>query len=1034
MNKILRTGCFIVAIVLVTTTAAFSQTTTTGFTYAFPRVTSPGLQLVISNINSVAASAQVTFYTEAGVTAKSIQLSLSPGTETIIDDSRASLGGFMGAAIVTSATPLLVNVTTNTPSTLDSASTSASSSAELVIPFTPTGSNGDTTISVFNSGTSTATVVLILGQANGTLLNGTQLVLNSKESRHLALSSLPLTFSQLSGVTHVIVRSLGSILSNTRAVAAEGDVTSFNAPSGNFAGDLAVVPAVPSDGLGATVRLPLFVQGFGYSTQLEVVNESDTAQTVTLTARGTNGAAITAGTNPLTISLPARGAFSRDVGGTFNLTSAAMGSISIAGTGPLTAIGALGASQAPGLAVIGPAGPAVSQAALQYRSITPDSSFSGLSFINSNSADATVSLTFITDDGFTISNAQTTVPAGNQLIDTLSDLMAEASGSGTLFLSSSVSVQIAAIEGANDGSVLSPLAVTPITTGFTPQTQQRYLAVGTATIAGEPIPGATVVLSGPASGVQTTDTVGAFVFRDIPPGTYTVSIQLAGITFKPSSTTFTITNQNVRNINFNGSIVGLMLTSVTPNSVLAGAGNLQITAKGGPFIPTSQIMFDGGALPTTFVDQNTLTGIIASASLRFTRVTSVQVQNKVGATITPSQALPFVVGNPAPVITKVSGVPPQIIAGYPGFTVTVTGTGFNSGGTVEFAGVSRPFIFDSTTQVHAFIGPADLAVGQIAALTVTNPPPSVGPSNPIMITVFNPVAGLLSISPSSTTIKIETNSTGLQLYANGFQFKPGATLQLAGYPALTTTYVSSTQLVAAIPPEALQTGGSFPVTVTNPAPNLGPSEVQPLIVQNLVPQLSGIDTGPLTFTTGVTADATVPVNFVAVLHGSNFGKEYGAVLIAPSDPFPSCAEADPIPLTPQVIESTEMTVVLPIKCTGTFHMYASSPQGEPGGGTSGLVTFSVASPTSGPVPTLSSLAPFSSPAGKAFTLTINGNNLQTGALVNFGTAILTPTSISTTAITVNVPAYYVPASGIVPVTVTNPGTGGTSTRLLFIVN
>src|SRR5262249_17449200 len=154
---------------------------------------------------------------------------------------------------------------------------------------------------------------------------------------------------------------------------------------------------------------------------------------------------------------------------------------------------------------------------------------------------------------------------------------------GTLFLSSSVSVQIAAIEGANDGSVLSPLAVTPITTGFTPQTQQRYLAVGTATTAGEPIPGATVVLSGPASGVQTTDTVGAFVFRDIPPGTYTVSIQLAGVTFTPSSTNFTVTNQNVRNINFNGSIVGLTLTSVTPNSVLAGAGNLQITAKGGPF-------------------------------------------------------------------------------------------------------------------------------------------------------------------------------------------------------------------------------------------------------------------------------------------------------------------------------------------------------------------------------------------------------------------------------------------------------------------
>src|SRR5262249_15126276 len=107
------------------------------------------------------------------------------------------------------------------------------------------------------------------------------------------------------------------------------------------------------------------------------------------------------------------------------------------------------------------------------------------------------------------------------------------------------------------------------------------------------------------------------------------------------------------------------------------------------------------------------------------------------------------------------------------------------------------------------------------------------------------------------------------------------------------------------------------------------------------PQLSNIDTGPLTFTPGVTEDKTVAVNFVAVLHGSNFGKEYLAVMIAPPDPFPSCSQKDPIPLSPQVIESTEMVVVLPIKCTGTFKVYASSPQNEPGGGTSGLISFTV---------------------------------------------------------------------------------------------
>ena len=73
-------------------------------------------------------------------------------------------------------------------------------------------------------------------------------------------------------------------------------------------------------------------------------------------------------------------------------------------------------------------------------------------------------------------------------------------------------------------------------------------------------------------------------------------------------------------------------------------------------------------------------------------------------------------------------------------------------------------------------------------------------------------------------------------------------------------------------------------------------------------------------------------------------------------------------------------------------------------------------------------------AGTTFELTINGANFQPGALVNFGTAILTPDTVSGSTITVNVPSYYVPTTGIIPVTVTNPGTGGTSTRLLLIVN
>ena len=173
-----------------------------------------------------------------------------------------------------------------------------------------------------------------------------------------------------------------------------------------------------------------------------------------------------------------------------------------------------------------------------------------------------------------------------------------------------------------------------------------------------------------------------------------------------------------------------------------------------------------------------------------------------------------------------------------------------------------------------------------------------------------------------------------------------------------------------------------------------------------------------------------------MLHGSNFGKEYSAVLVEPLGPWPSCNPKSPINLSGQVIGSTEMVVTITIKCTGAFSMYVGSPQNEPGGGTSQVQSFTVTGPVVGPVPVLSSLFPPSIPVRTAFILTINGTNFLPGALVNFGTAVLTPNPADITSITirVQVPTYYLPETGIVPVTVTNPGTGGTSTRLLFFVH
>ena len=1034
MNKILRSVLLIGAIAVLTSTAVLTQTTAPGITYTFPNIEMPGLQLVVSNVSTVDTSVKVTIFNPNGSTAVSFRIPLGAGKQTIVDDSALALSSFSGSAIVESATPISVTATSTRSGSLDSFVPSASS-AELVLPFASAGANGDTVVTIFNPGTQNADVLVMLGKANGVLVNGPRIALAARENRSVSLDSLAIPAAELDGVTHIIVRSLGNVFIPGRAVSAVAKVTSFNNGSGLVRADAAFVQGVASDLLSSTAFVPLFVKGFGYFSGIQIVNPTDAPEAVTLVARGPTGANLSGLRNPLTVTVPAHGAYSGDVQQTFNLTADAIGAISVTGSGRFAAVGILGADGAPSLTAISPAADAASNFIFQYRSVSR-SYFSGLTFINSNGAAADVSLTFVTSDGFTVSRAQLSIPAINQVTKTLADMLPEATGSGFLYVSSNRPLQAAGIEGPNDASILSSLPVSAVAAGFTPRPQEKFLAVGVARVAGDPIPGATVRLIGPVLATQPTDSVGSFVFRDIPPGNYTVTIQMAGITFTPSQTSFTITTENKRDLNFDGVISATTLTSIVPPSVLAGSSGVLITVNGGPFIPSSEILFEGAAIPTTFVNDHTLTAALGAEAIRLARPVPVQVRNRVGLSSAPTQALTFVVGSPAPVITALSGVPQQIIAGYPGFTVTVTGTGFTEGGTVEFAGVPRGYVWDSPTQVRAFLGPADLAVGRIAPLTASNPFPTVGPSNSLPITVFNPVAGMTAISPNKTEIKIEPNSTGLQIVVDGFLFKPGAKVQVAGVPALTTTYVSATRLIADLPPQALEVGGSFPVTVANPAPNLGSSEAQPLIVENLVPKLTSLDTGPMTFTPGISEEATLPVNFIIVAHGANFGKEYSAVMVAPPGAWPSCNQPDPIALPAQVVSSTEMVLTASIRCRGTFRIAVGSPQNEPGGGVSSSISFDVVAPTAGPVPVLTSLAPASIPAGSAFTLQIIGSGFVAGAKVNFGTAILTPNAadITATSILVSVPAFYVQEKGLIPITVTNPGTGGTSARLLLIVN
>jgi len=92
------------------------------------------------------------------------------------------------------------------------------------------------------------------------------------------------------------------------------------------------------------------------------------------------------------------------------------------------------------------------------------------------------------------------------------------------------------------------------------------------------------------------------------------------------------------------------------------------------------------------------------------------------------------VQTPAPTINSIS--PTSAIAGGAGFTLTVNGTNFVSGSTVNFNGSARTTTTVSATQLTAAILASDIATAGNFSVTVTNP--GGGTSNAVTFTVVTP--------------------------------------------------------------------------------------------------------------------------------------------------------------------------------------------------------------------------------------------------------------------------------------------------------
>jgi len=277
-------------------------------------------------------------------------------------------------------------------------------------------------------------------------------------------------------------------------------------------------------------------------------------------------------------------------------------------------------------------------------------------------------------------------------------------------------------------------------------------------------------------------------------------------------------------------------------------------------------------------------------------------------------------------------------------------------------------------------------------------------------------------SPTVTTISPTSAPSGgppFMLTADGTGFLSGAQVNFNG-TALTTTFVSSTQLTATVQSTDIPLPETVQVRVDNPPPGgFGANSIPFTVTLGTypVPTLNSLNPSSILATTpGMVLNAS----------GNNFAST--AVLT-----FNGVAEATTVS-NPQQLSAVIPASQIGASTAGTVQVTVSNP--TPGGGTSSSLPFQIIQ--ANPIPSITSINPSSVPI--SFTtnmiVTITGANFQQGAILYFAGGssnfYLAPTFVSSTQLTFNSTGYF-SNPGTYSLSVIDPSPGGYSNVVSFTV-
>jgi hypothetical protein len=300
--------------------------------------------------------------------------------------------------------------------------------------------------------------------------------------------------------------------------------------------------------------------------------------------------------------------------------------------------------------------------------------------------------------------------------------------------------------------------------------------------------------------------------------------------------TISVTNSGFCGVNPASASVNLSINNpvptivgLSPSTITAGSQNFTLVVSGSNFIvPPNGITFAfwNGSLRSTIYNPNTqqLDVLILASDVATAGTAQITLENPApgGGTSTP---VSFTIAAPqagGPVISSL--VPSNTAAGNPSFTLTVNGSNFVSTDAITWNGQPQITAFVNASKLTTQINGALIASPGFASVAVM---PTSGASSPALdFTITGPanLAPTLAVTSPVTPVSASAGGPAFELIINGSNFAQNSSV-MWNATSLVTSFVNSTQLIAWVPASLITSTGSVNVTVFNPAPGGGTSQI-----------------------------------------------------------------------------------------------------------------------------------------------------------------------------------------------------------------